>query len=365
MSTMKAIVLKGRGTSSVLCLRVDYPRPQVQPGKILVKVKAFAINHADIMSREGSSNKGDIPAPEIIGIECIAVVIDVPPDMVRDTNVREDRTGPQGARYCPGDVVAAVMGGLGRFYNGTYAEYALLNPISISAPLPGIDPSRMQISSFASLAAVPATFLTAYGVLTTTLRIKQNETLLVHAGSSSVGMAIAALAKHWNGVKKVVGTTRNAAKVDCMRKAGFDVVLIQPDSDLPAQMQAQSLKTEAGETTGFNAQVDLIGADHIPVSLACAKSPGGSRVCLAGMVAGAYHTTGLFSPMAIPIGVYLCGYSSSYSDHLVPLVDLVTASLDGKFPINVDKVFNLEDAAQAHAYYKSSAKCGKVVCTVD
>jgi NADPH:quinone reductase-like Zn-dependent oxidoreductase len=362
---MKAIVLECHGSSASLHLRDDYPRPKTQPGKILVKVKAFAINHADIMSRKGSGIKGNVPTAEIIGIECIGVVVDVPRDMQRGVDVKEDRTGPQGARYRPGDVVAAVMGGLGRSYNGSYAEYALLDPISVSAPLPGIDPSRTEISTFASLAAVPATFLVAHGVLTTSLRVKHDDTLLVHGGSSSIGLATASLAKHLYGVQKVVGTTRNAGKINGMKTAGFDIVLVRPDSDSSVEDQAQKMKEEAGETDGFTAQLDLIGADHIRLALACAKSAGGSRVCMAGMLTGTYHITSPFSPMAIPVGVYLCGYSSSHPAHLDPLSELVIAALGQKFPVNVDRVFKFEEIAHAHRYCESGTQCGKVVCTVE
>jgi hypothetical protein len=109
------------------------------------------------MTRKGAGAKGSVPAAEIFGLERIGVVVNVPLEVERAADVKEDRTGPQGPPYRSGGIVATVMG-LKRFYNGNYAEYALLDPISVSAPLMGIDPSRTQISAFASLAAAPATF---------------------------------------------------------------------------------------------------------------------------------------------------------------------------------------------------------------
>jgi NADPH2:quinone reductase len=67
---------------------------------------------------------------------------------------------------------------------------------------------------FALLAAFPGSFLAAYGVLVTSLQIRADDTLLVHGGSSAVGMAVASLAKRLYGVRKVIGTTRSAHKLN-------------------------------------------------------------------------------------------------------------------------------------------------------
>ncbi|KAI1624943.1 hypothetical protein EDD37DRAFT_665060 [Exophiala viscosa] len=366
MSTMKAVLLDRSHQPPALRLTEEYPRPHLVPGKLLVKVKAFAVNHADVMTRKGSGAKGPAPTADIIGIELIGLVVGVSSELERARDVSEQRTGPQGARYRSGDIVAGVMGGLGRFCNGSYSEYALLDPDCVSAPLPVGDAAQISTSTLISLAAIPATFLAAYGVLVTSLQIQPEDTLLVHGASSSIGMATASLAKHLYNVKKVVGTTRDAGKAARLKTAGFDEVLVRPhQDDSSIEEQAKSIKEAAEEMAGFTAQVDLIGADHIPVALACARSPGGARVCQAGMLAGAYFCTEPFSPMAIPVGVYLCGYSSSFADHLNPLRELVTAVLQKKLPTNVDKVFRIEDVPQAHEYYERSTRCGKVVCLID
>lgn len=122
------------------------------------------------------------------------------------------------------------------------------------------------------------------------------------------------------GVKKVVGSTRTWSKVDKMRKAGFAHVVVIASSEVssPSSSLATYLKTEAGESEGFTAQLVLLGSIHIPVALACAKTPGRSRVCMAGMLAGQYFMVDKFSPMAILIGVSISGYSSSFRDHMAP-----------------------------------------------
>jgi hypothetical protein len=127
----------------------------------------------------------------------------------------------------------------------------------------------------------------------------------------------------------------------------------------PSSSLATYLKTEAGESEGFTAQLVLLGSIHIPVALACAKTPGRSRVCMARMLAGQYFMVDEFSPMAIPIGVSISGYSSSFRDHMAPLRMLVQAVIDGKIETNLDKVFSIADIIQAHEYCDADLVCGR------
>ena len=156
--------------------------------------------------------------------------------------------------------------------------------------------------SFGLLAAIPGAYLAAYGILVTSLQTSPIDTLLVQGGSSAVGMAAASIAKHLLGVKRVVGTTRTAAKVDRMRAGGYDAVVVlprTPTQTLAAGELADTIKKASNEPTGFTTVVDLIGATNVNASLLCASRVGGSRVCMAGMLAGAYHFQEPFSPMSI------------------------------------------------------------------
>ncbi len=155
---------------------------------------------------------------------------------------------------------------------------------------------------FALLAAIPGSFLPAYGVIVASLHLGPDDSLLIHGGSSALGMAAASLAKHLYGVQKVVGTTRNSRKTQKMKVGGFDeVVILSPEQteSLSSVEVADLIKAGGQQKSGFTTQVELIGATHIPVSFACAKPSSGSRVCMAGMLAGAYHFTEPFSPMGI------------------------------------------------------------------
>jgi NADPH:quinone reductase len=182
----------------------------------------------------------------------------------------------------------------------------------LSAPLSMIDGSSLPLTSessptqpspsFGLLAAIPGAFLTAHGILFASLRIRPTDTLLVAGGSSAVGMAIASIAKNMCGVKKVAGTTGSKEKVDRMRAEGYDIVMVlshQQTGSLTAKELSNTIKRTGGQHSGFTAIVDLIGATNIPVSLECANRAGGSRVCMAGMLAGSYHFQEPFSPMGI------------------------------------------------------------------
>jgi NADPH:quinone reductase-like Zn-dependent oxidoreductase len=112
------------------------------------------------------------------------------------------------------------------------------------------------------------------------------------------------MARNLYGVRKIAGTTRKEEKIERMKKCGYDVVIVlspQRVGSLSAGDLSGFVKSAGEEPSGFTAQLDLIGATNIPLSLACAKSPGGSRVCQAGMLAGSYHFPEAtpFSPMSI------------------------------------------------------------------
>lgn len=156
--------------------------------------------------------------------------------------------------------------------------------------------------SFGLLAAIPGAFLVAHGILVKSLQVKSTDTLLVQGGSSAVGLAIASISKGLCGLNKIVGTTRSKEKVTRMKAAGFDTVVVLPREEAvpsSAKELAGIIKEKGGELSGFTTIVDLIGATNIPVSLLSANLSGGSRVCMAGMLAGAYHFEEPFSPMGI------------------------------------------------------------------
>ncbi|TVY13099.1 hypothetical protein LARI1_G008737 [Lachnellula arida] len=333
-----------------------------------------AIGHADRMTRQGVKLGGAErpPIPKVLGSECAGVVVAVPPDLERqDSDGAETRTGGEGAKYKVGDVVMTLMGGMGFAIDGCYAEYVAAPPMALSAPVAFENPTSLQLSCpssapidtsrfYATLAAVPGAFPVAHGILVTCLRVQADDTLLIHGGSSSVGMAAATIAKNLLGVKKIAGTTRNQAKVAKMKSGGFDVVIVlQPEHTKSMNTGELSalIKKEGTENLGFTAQIEMLGATHVATSLACARPSVGSRVCVAGMLAGAYHISDAdkFSPMGIPPGVYLTGYSSSVNGHLSSLASLAQAAIEGKVNAGPDKIFKFEEIIKAHEYCEADA----------
>ena len=137
--------------------------------------------------------------PRILGIECVGVVEAAP-----------------GTPLTPGQKVAAVMGGMGRDYDGSYAEYTLV-------PATQVMPVATDLP-WEKFAAIPETFLTAWGSLVESLNVRNGNTLLIRGGTSSVGMAALTLAKDL-GVT-VVATTRNAKKKQALIANGADHVVI-------------------------------------------------------------------------------------------------------------------------------------------
>ena len=174
----------------------------------MIQIKAFGLNRSEMFTRQGHSPS--VKFPRVLGIECVGVV-------------EEDPSGT----YAKGTQVAAVMGELGRAFDGGYAEYTLV-PIEIIIPFT----SSLEWSI---LGAIPEMFATVSGSLNEALECKAGEVLLIRGGTSSIGMTAAKLAKSMD--MTVVSTTRNPAKVDALLKNGVDHVVID-DGNIEEKVRA-------------------------------------------------------------------------------------------------------------------------------
>ena len=155
---MRAAIVEQPGGPEVLQIK-EIPVPSPRPGWVLIRVKAFGLNRSEMYTRQGHSP--GVRFPRVLGIECVGVV---------------EEGG--GTDLAPGQKVAAVMGEMGRAYDGGYAEYTLV-PASQAMPLTTDLP-------WETLAAIPETFLTAWGSLV--------EALDVQAGRSC---SFAAARRRW------------------------------------------------------------------------------------------------------------------------------------------------------------------------
>ncbi len=186
---MKAVVLTEPCKAEEMKI-TDIPMPEVRPGWVLVKVKAFGLNHSEVLLRQFEVAQSYINTPIVPGIECVGEIAD-----------------PSDSGFKVGQRVIALMGGMGRSFNGSYAEYALLPINHVFAVDSSLD--------WKELAAIPETFYTAYGSLVMSLQLTEKDTLLIRGGSSTVGIAAIQLAKAIGA--RVVATSRSERKGDLLR----------------------------------------------------------------------------------------------------------------------------------------------------
>ena len=163
---MKAVILYQPGVAENFVVE-ERPIPQPKGDQILVRVKAFGLNRSELMTRKGLSP--NVTFPRVLGIECVGEVV-------------EDPAG----EFKPGQKVAAFMGGMGRDFDGSYAEYTLI-------PKALLYPFESHLN-WKELGAIPEMFQTVYGSLHLALTIKPGETLLIRGGTSSIGMLATQLA---------------------------------------------------------------------------------------------------------------------------------------------------------------------------
>ncbi|MEX3963120.1 zinc-binding alcohol dehydrogenase family protein [Paraburkholderia sp. EG286B] len=322
MTTMKAAVIHEPGGPEVLKLE-QRPIPTPQRGEVLIRVKAFGLNRSEMFTRQGFSQS--VKFPRVLGIEAVGTVEVAP-----------------GMEFAKGDTVATAMGGLGREFDGSYAEYTCVPARQVQKLVTGLP--------WETLGAMPEMLQTAWGSLFKALALQQRDRLLVRGGTTSVGLAAAAIAKAHGAF--VIATTRNAQKGDALRANGADRVVI--DSGAIAQ--------EIGEVSpgGVDKVLELIGTTTLKDSLRCAKQ--GGVVCMTGIV-GNQWSFDTFSPMeVIPSTVKLTIYDGGVNEFMAtPYDELLAQVKAGTLRIPVGKVFRLDDIVEAHRCMEENKAGGKIV----
>ncbi|MEW1735482.1 zinc-binding dehydrogenase [Nocardia beijingensis] len=324
-TTMRAAVCVRAGGPEVLELR-ELRIPAVREGWSLVRVQGAGLNRSELRTRQGHSP--NVRFPRVLGIECVGIVED-----------STDPTLPVGA------TVAAVMGEMGREFDGGYAEYALL-PNALLMPVTTTLP-------WAVLAALPETYLTAQGALDALgVAPDGRGRLLIRGGTSSVGMAAASIAS--GGGMEIAATTRRPGKIDAMAAAGVDHVLLDDGGSLAASVHAVWPE-------GPDFVLDLVGARTATDSVRLVRR--GGTVCVAGSLSGWLISD--FEPIAmIPSGTKLTAFHSDTikgSAGATVLQRVVHAVEAGVYRPNLDRVFALDDIVEAHRYMEDNRATGKVV----
>ncbi|KIU14984.1 NADPH:quinone reductase [Mycolicibacterium llatzerense] len=321
---MRAVVLAAPGPPEALHLR-ELPIPTPEPGQVLIRVKAFGLNRSELHTRLGLAD--GVTFPRVLGIEAVGVVAACP-----------------GREVAVGQQVAAMMGGMGRTYDGGYAEYTCV-PVSQVIPF-------TSTLDWATLGAVPEMLQTSNGSLTVGLDAQPGQSILIRGGTSSVGMTTAILAKG-RGMT-VLATTRNPDKSGALEQIGVDHILIDT-----GEIATQVREIIDG---GVDTALELIGTPTLPDTLRATRIHG--VVCFTGMLSNQWIVDQFYPIDYLPRGVRLTAYGGDAND-LSPRVlqDFLDAVAAGTAIVPVHRIFGLDQIAEAHAYMESGKATGKLVVT--
>ena len=315
---MKAVVLNGITPADQVKL-TEVPIPQVKPGWVLVKVRAFGMNHSEQVLRLQEIEAPYIQKPVIPGIECVGEIAD-----------------PSDSGWKVGQKVVALMGGMGRSFNGSYAEYALL-------PIHHVFPVETDLP-WDALAAVPETWFTAWGSLFECLQLKANDALLIRGATCALGYAAMQIAKALGC--RVTATTHREAKLPLLSDA--DEALLD-DGRL------------TGRVHGVTKALDLVGPRSLKDTLTAVDK--GGIVCQTGILGGVFALNGFDPIKDIPNGVYLTGFFSNYPTQAVmdAIFDFLSAY---EITPRYGARFDFRDIREACIALDSGRVNGKIVVTM-
>ena len=327
-TTMTAIAITGKGGPDVLQV-CEVPVPEAGPGQVLIKVAASGVNRPDVLQR-----KGVYPAPkghsELPGLEVAGTIA---------------ATGPGVTRFKSGDRVMALTNG------GGYAAYCLADE-GVTLPIPaGMDD--------ATAAAIPETFFTVWHNVIERGALKAGETILIHGGTSGIGVTAIQLAKAFGA--RVIATAGSAEKCAACLSLGADRAIDYKQEDF-----AEVIKAET-HGKGVDVILDMVGGDYIDKNIRALADDGrlvniaylnGSKAEIDFMRVMLKRLTITGSTLRVRSEAVKAGIARAVEEKALPLI------ASGKIKVLIDSTFPLERAADAHARMESSQHIGKIVLVV-
>ncbi|MBX5475950.1 MAG: NAD(P)H-quinone oxidoreductase [Clostridia bacterium] len=327
---MKAIVLEGHGGPEVLRWR-EVPDPEPAADEVRVRVRATAVNRADILQRMGGyPQPGSRPEVEILGLEYAGEI---------------DAVGRDVHGFRPGDRVMGLLAG------GGYAEYVTTHH-RLLMPIPdGL--------SFEEAAAIPEAWLTAYDALFAWAGARMGDRVLIHAGGSGVGTAATQLAR---AIGATVWTTVGSAeKAERSRALGAKRAIVYRQEDFVAVLRE--------ETGGRGADIilEFVGAPYLARDIEVAAV--GGRIVVIGTMGGSHAEVPLGPLLAKRVRIQgttlrsrpleaKAALTQDFAAHALPLF------AEGVLKPVVDRVFPVQEAAEAHRYMEANRNFGKIVLRV-
>ena len=331
--TMRAVVLSQPGGPDNLVLST-LPLPQPPPGWVRIAVRSFGLNRSELHTRLGLSQ--GVTFPRVLGIEAVGVI----------DELHAGDPGDQDGSLAPGQQVATVLGGMGRVFDGGYAEYVLV-------PRQQVIPFKSTLP-WAVLGAVPETLQTAQGSLSIGLDLQPGQTLLIRGGTSALGLAATTRAKDRGAT--VLATTRQPDRAAALRVHGVDHVIVDDGHVANA--------VRAIVPAGVDAALELVGTPTLPDTLRATRVHG--TVCFTGMLSNRWTVDEFYPIDYIPRGVRLTAYAGGAGDLPAPVLQAYLDRLAaGSLAIGPLHTYTLDDLPRAHADLEHNRVFGKLVGVID
>jgi len=326
-SVMRAIVRQQFGGPEQLVIQ-EIPVPEAIPGHVVIEVKAFGINHAETYMRKGEW--GDVA--RVSGIECVGIV-------------KTDADG----KFAPGQKVAAIMGGMGRTINGSYAEYTRV-------PSSNVVPLHTDLG-WEELAAVPEVYATAWTCLYENLALQPGQKIVIRGATSALGQAAVNIAVPG---ARVIATTRKRERFATLQSLGAH----------EQELETPELSRRIRESTpgGCDAVLDLVGNSTLLDSMGMLKR--GGRVCLAGFLGGLAPLASFNPLLEMPSGVQFSFFGSfvfgtpEFPLSKVPLQKIVNRVASGEYTAKPARVFSFDQIQEAHRIMETNQANGKLVVRI-